>query len=122
MITIKFIPHKEQRYDTAGDYWMIKDNLQIRISDMKDWRYSYLVLIHELVEIFLCRLAGVNYKDIDAFDLSYKGVDPGLSKGAPYHKQHMFAMVVERMMSKVMKVKWREYNKVLDNLKWRKDD
>ena len=59
-INIETIPHGDQRYPTVGDYWDDENGvMQVRVSDMKDWRYEALVIIHELVEMFLTKHRGI---------------------------------------------------------------
>lgn len=77
-VLIRFIPHKEQAYDTVGDYGesftLLKGEkrrrrfLWFKVSKMKDWRYEFLVVIHELVEWAFVRHAGIKISEIDAFD------------------------------------------------------
>lgn len=81
-ILIRFIPHKEQAYDTVGDYGesltLLKGEKRRRrftwfaISKMKDWRYELLVVVHELVEWGLVKHAGIKISDIDAFDRDFE--------------------------------------------------
>ena len=62
-ITIKTIQHSKQRYDTCGDWWFDKKgNLQIRVSDMDNWKYEYLVGDHEVREALLCKDRGITQK------------------------------------------------------------
>lgn len=71
-IDFQIVPHKRQRYDTVGDYFFIRRILNFRISKMSDARYPILVFLHEMIEFFMCRLAGVKMKDIDRFDMEYE--------------------------------------------------
>ena len=59
-INIETIPHSDQRYPTVGDYWDDENGvIQVRVSDMKDWRYEALVVMHELIEMFLTKHRGI---------------------------------------------------------------
>ncbi len=120
-IRIKTIPHAKQRYDTAGDYWEKKEFgktvVHFRISAMHDTRYEQLVLIHELVEYFLVKLAGIDVKEIDAFDEAYEHLrgedddsEPGDDEDAPYYFQHQAASAVERLCAVMMGVNWLDYS------------
>lgn len=120
-ICINTIPDKEQRYDTVGDYWK-KDGVdEIKVSSVGKREYEFLVAIHEMVEQFLCENAGISDEDITKFDVEYEKnrktgdtSEPGGSEYAPYHKQHMFAEKIERMMTKECGLDWDDYNKYLN--------
>ena len=114
---IQVIPHSQQRYPTVGDYWIDDNNtLQIRISDLKDFRMNMLVLIHELVEVVLTEHAGIPEPDIMAFDIGFEATrslgnldEPGDDVRAPYSKQHGIATGIERIVAAVLGVNWKEY-------------
>jgi len=120
-ITITTIPHKAQRYPTAGD-WQIDTlgNLLITISALGDWRYEFLVALHELVEVVLCIARGIPQDIVDAFDMAWQEHDgleePGDDPAAPYHKEHQLAECFERWAAVLLLVKWRDYEKALDAL------
>ncbi len=40
-IHIKTVPHKEQRYNTVGDYWIEDRVIQIRVSEMGNEDYEF---------------------------------------------------------------------------------
>ena len=117
-INIKTIPDDEQRYDTVGDYWK-KDGVdEIKVSMMGNRQYEFLVAIHEMVEQFLCENAGITDEDITKFDVEYEekrkngdATEPGEDIYAPYHKQHMFAEKIEKMMAEECKIDWEDYSK-----------
>ena len=110
-ISIKVIPHKKQRYDTSGDYWIDKrGTIQIRISKAKNWRYEALLLMHELAEMFLCMERGISFKKIDLFDIQFQGDgEPGDDPKAPYHREHRWASRLERMFAAELGVNWEKY-------------
>lgn len=131
---IVVIPHSTHRYETVGDYW-IKGGLstEIRVSDcliaatedttepynptkvsetvqLAD-RYEFLLAVHELVEAFLCRDAGIDYHAIDVFDIGYEGDgEPGDNPAAPYHAQHVIATEIEHRLADVLGVDWDKYD------------
>lgn len=119
-ITIKIIPHSEQRYDTCGDWWISEEgNWHIAISELGDPRYNFLVALHELVEMALCCERGITPEIVDRFDIGYDGKyldDPGIDPKAPYHREHMSATVVERDIARKLHVGWEQYNKTIDSL------
>lgn len=127
-IDVKIIPHREQRYETVGDWFYNPANrtLWIRVSDLGDWRYNFLVAFHEQAEAVLCIHREVNEKDVTAFDIAYeverkKGNpknqgEPGDHYLAPYRKEHFFATSVERLMAAELGVNWEEYDKAVSSL------
>lgn len=125
-IRVKFIPHYEQRYPTVGDYWEDGGALEVRISQMADWRYGMLVLIHELIEYTAVKAAGIPLRLIDEFDIQFererdRGLhgqfeEPGNDRGAPYHKQHVWATRVEHVCAWLFMVKWKVYEHAVNSL------
>lgn len=123
-IIIKTIAHRDQRYDTCGDYWIDPDGTyQVRISNMPDWRFGALVLIHELFEMFWCIVNKIPFKAIDDFDMAYelhrkKGDDsePGDDSAAPYYTGHQLATGIERVAAAALGVRWEEYGDAIEAL------
>jgi hypothetical protein len=118
-IVARVIPHDEQRYETVGD-WRFHTALQVRVSEMRDWRYEMLVTIHEIVEAVLCRAAGIHDDVVDAFDAEHaqlggKG-EPGDSPDAPYRRQHGIATGIERLLAAEMGVDWVAYEEAVNAL------
>lgn len=122
-IVIETIDNKDQRYPTIGDYYTDSDGvLQVHVSKMND-KYEFLVVIHELIEQFLTEQRGIRNKDIDKFDMEFeknRTVDsldePGDDKKAPYHKEHQFASLIERLLCSELGVDWDAYIKESDGL------
>jgi len=117
-ITIETIPHKEQRYETVGD-WYYEENgdLRIKVSELSNWRLSALIAVHELVEVLLCQHRGVDQKTVDEFDMAFKGEgEPGDDPGAPYSYEHCFATGIERMLATGLGVQWKLYEDELNAL------
>jgi len=123
-IIIETIPHESQRYPTCGDWWWDKDGtLQIRVSDMKNWRFESLVAFHELCEVLICKHDGISQESVDAFDIAFEkkrkpgSVDePGDSIKAPYRKQHGIASGVERVLGAELGVDWNKYADKVESL------
>jgi hypothetical protein len=124
-INIETIPHGDQRYPTVGDYWDDSDGVvQVRVSDMKDWRFEALVVIHELIEMFLTKTRDIAEQDISDFDIKFEqsreqGLvtgEPGDHVNAPYRNEHFFATNLERLLSSELGVDWFEYDRVVDAL------
>jgi hypothetical protein len=118
---IRTIPHSEHRYETVGDYWDEGDTTQVRISQMGDTRMEFCVMIHELIEEFLCKRRGISEPNaIKPFDEAYEAKrpegdesEPGDSPDAPYHKEHVFATIIERQVADELELDWEEYSKAV---------
>lgn len=76
------------------------------------------VLIHELVEWFLCRQRGIPISEIDDFDQLFElerslgrhvNDEPGDSRDAPYAKEHRFAENIERQVVHEAGMRWDDY-------------
>lgn len=122
-IVIETIAHERQRYPTVGDWYYRRDPfsheevLHIRVSTSGDWRTDALVALHELVEVLLCKTAGVTQEAVDAFDKASVSDEPGDELDAPYRDQHCFAMAVERMVCAAMGYPWKEHEEKVDAIK-----
>ena len=123
-IHIKTIPSSRQRYSTCGDWWFKQNgDLEIRVSDMGDWRYEALVAFHELAEVLMCKKLGIKTSTVDAFDKKFEkereqGIhgedeEPGDADDAPYRKQHSMASALERTLSVMLDVSWNKYDKAI---------
>ena len=117
-ITIEFIPHLDQRYNTCGD-WRLSPtgDIEIKVSEMTTINGAFIVAVHELVEALLCDFNGITPDIVDEFDIPYKDLDgeAGDDPKAPYHIQHCIATGVERILAPLLGVAWREYeNELID--------
>jgi hypothetical protein len=128
VIEIRVIPHNSQRYDTVGDWWLDDGGWHIRVSETGNWRYNFLVVFHELLEVAWCCWKGVRQSDVDAFDREYErnrkpgdNSQPGDDPKAPYRVGHQFAEAAERLAAAVLCVNWGEYTKTLDSLEYTQD-
>jgi hypothetical protein len=119
-ITIKTIPHAEQRYETVGDWWCDdKGDIKIRVSSMGDWKKEALVAFHELAEVLLCKDRGITTEMVDAFDMQYEAdrdagkhpqdAEPGDDPACPCRDEHFFATSVERLLAQQLGVDWKTY-------------
>ena len=112
------------RYRTAGDYWE-EDNGKVcfRIASMSNPFTEGLLAIHEIVEWMLIKRAGIRIEDIDKFDKKFEdnrmpgNVDePGDELSAPYHKQHVWATIIERQVAALMNINWKEYDEAVQEV------
>lgn len=130
-MNIEVIPHKEQRYDTCGDYWEDKDGaIQFRISDLSDGRYELSVLFHEMFELFRLQERGITIPSIDRFDVAFEDLrtkypallgsqEPGNMVSAPYHKEHVEATKLERfVLCDLFGEEWDAYDALIDSLEY----
>ena len=125
-INIRTIPHRRQRYSTCGDYWQNADTLRLKVSKMPEWRWEFLVAVHELIEWGLCKHAGVGLSNIDRFDIQFekdreahqwpKDLEPGDDPRAPYHSQHFLATSIERILAYALGVNWKAYEDYVESL------
>jgi hypothetical protein len=118
------IPHKFQAYETVGNWQILPDGTPVVfVSDMKDWRYNFLVMLHEFVEVFLCRHSGISQKQVDRFDIAYEKNrpegnedEPGDDPRAPYRVEHCIATGIERIAAGFLGVSWKEYEQAINEL------
>jgi hypothetical protein len=138
-VVIELIDHKDQRYETSGDWFRLQNTL--------DWKHPYLrkdecilvirasrlthdpenlfalaVAYHELGEALACLANGIDEHAVDHFDVNFKGKgEPGDSPHAPYARQHNFASACEAILIGAMGLSWGLYEKAIESLpKWRK--
>ena len=104
------------RYPTLGDY-STPDNgetIDVTVAETGDWRFNFLVAIHETIEAVLCRHAGIEFEKVDAFDFPFYGAgEPGDNPAAPYHKQHAIASNIEFQICQALGLDWNNYEAVL---------
>jgi hypothetical protein len=136
-VIINSVPHKDQRYDTCGDwyyapaYWesmsepngLPSDCIFINVSQLKDRQEMILIAIHELIEAVLCEAKGITQTQVDEFDkmfegtlLSIAGNEPGDSVEAPYYKEHQIATGIERILAAELGVDWSSYEQHIKEL------
>lgn len=114
---------REVRCNQAGDWWNKDDETTMANSvPMSDERSEFAVLIHELVEAFLCRYAGVTEQSVLNHDVMFEKeradglhdewVEAGDDPRAPYKDQHFVATTIERILCVAMKLPW-EYHEAI---------
>lgn len=128
LITLKTIPHEDQRYDTCGDYKEVTyDNDQkvchITISKLNNSEMEACVAVHELIEYILVKHNKINLKKIDEFDIEFENNrqkgntdEPGDNPNAPYHDAHVFATQIEKMLVAKLEIDWKKYSQLIDSL------
>jgi hypothetical protein len=100
-IILETCPPAQMRYETVGDWFVNEDGDWVirSIHEITDDN-GFLVALHELVEMMLCKKAGITQHQVDDFDLAYTGeYEPGDEPTAPYRAQHRQAMLIEYLMA-----------------------
>ena len=118
------VPHAEQRYSTIGDYRTDTfGTTHFRVSNMGNPDYEFLTSIHEQIEAYICKRAGISEDDIDKFDMEWENEriagdtsEPGDSPEAPYHLEHMFATKIEKQLAEKLGVNWNDYEEAINYL------
>lgn len=120
-IICRAIPHKEQAYDTIGDYHEDKDGSWIFSVSRMNVDYEFMVIIHEMIEWYLTQKKGLNEEKIAAFDKKFKeeqargehpNIDePGNAPDCPYRQEHSFATNIEKMLADELGQDWDEYDR-----------
>jgi hypothetical protein len=133
-IDIRTIPHSEQRYPSAGDWWW--DSawliLNIRVSRMSNPRYEFCLAVHELVEAMLCYFANVPSEAVDGFDFAYEEAHargdshypcgcprqqysmPGDDVHSPYRREHRLADLFDYGLAAIMGLDRDDYDAQVD--------
>lgn len=125
-VCILVIPHEQQRYDTVGDWWFDKDSsiLEIRVSELGNYKQEMIVALHEFIEAILCLSRGIKEEDVTTFDRTYEQQrlvgdttsEPGDSIAAPYYNEHQFATAMEKFMAKELELEWGKYEEKINSL------
>jgi hypothetical protein len=132
-IVIEVIPHRDQRYNTVGDWQFTRDGLgsatelNIKVSEIGEAGESMLIAIHELVEAILCEFGGIEEKAVDEFDMNWLPrkaywdsdvmiSEPGEDDRAPYYTQHQTATGIERIVAMRLWTNWARYEARVDKL------
>lgn len=125
-VEINVIPHRKQRYPTAGD-WIIKnDVIKINVSKTGDKYMDALIYVHELIETLVATRQGISEEDVTAFDKAFedersKGwqtpdAEPGDDHRAPYRDAHGFATCIERLLCDKLGIDWQAYEQRIQTL------
>ncbi len=117
-IIIRVIDHNQQEYDTAGNYFEEGGVWNITISKMGFW-HELFCAIHELYELCVCLHRGIKNDAITEFDLNnIEHPDPGMLPDAPYHKEHIAALAIEKSACLESKQNWTKHDNQFGKLKW----
>jgi hypothetical protein len=101
------------RYPTCGDWLFNKDgHLHVTVAEHeKNDRSAFLVALHEMVEAYLCKEAGIEEEAVSKWDIDNPALEePGDHPDAPYHKEHMVATQVEKIVAEALGHDWNDHN------------
>lgn len=122
-VTIRTVTPDEIRNKDAGDWRHLSDltdesqSFQVLVKNVNnDWRYTFLVALHELIECALCRSRAISDATVTAFDkvATSQGIaEAGAMSEAPYHKEHSFATAIEMLMASELGITWGDYDKAI---------
>ena len=109
---LQSIEHKDQRYDTVGD-WTVgpRGEYTISVSNHLVQDEQFLIMLHEMIEAYLCTGDNITQQQVDEFDLQwlkdhagpkYENDEPGDDPKAPYGKQHRKAMIIEHLVANML--------------------
>lgn len=114
------VPIERQRFTTLGDWWEENPGeFVIAITEMVDWRYEFLILVHELIEWAVCQQRGVSTRKADEFDEMWEQElaegkhrvedEAGFDRRCPYRMGHIWGCRAEWLLAGLLKVRWHDY-------------
>lgn len=120
-VEMSTLPHQCQPYATCGNWVLTGEGICVDVSQMHNNDYHFLVMIHELVEAYLCWKRGITQDAVDAFDIAFEAnrtddSEPGHDPSAPYHHEHVFAEYIERLVAQELGVNWGVYDRIVSDL------
>lgn len=132
-IQIDTIDHKNQAYETCGDWRVEGDTVHIFVSEMSDHRYEALVAIHELVEVLIETVKRTGELSLpppslieatDAFDKAFEAgrppdddeSEPGCVPACPVYQGHMVATATEHLAAMVLGIDYNHYSSEIEGL------
>jgi hypothetical protein len=125
-IHILTVPNEEikvRKGFTGADWWWDDaGDLQVRVAaELTDWREAMALAMHESAEALMCKHNGVTVGQVDEFDAKFKDgheidVNAGDESDSPYKLEHTYATAIERVLTGVLGVDWKEYDTRLGKL------
>jgi hypothetical protein len=120
-MVLRSIPHKNHRYVTCGDYFKEGKYWQV-VTSKTNADMEFLVLIHEMIELYLTQKRGIAEPKIKAFDEMFekerdsgkwKDEEPGDDRRAPYYNEHQFSTKIEKLCCDELKIDWDKYEETM---------
>jgi hypothetical protein len=117
LICMEQVPPAEMRYADVGDWHFSHKGLEIRVPRGLSDDETLLIMVHELVEAYAARTAGLTEDDASRWDVAHHDAEsPGDLSRAPYHHQHAMANKVERKLEAVLHVDDAAYQADVDRV------
>jgi hypothetical protein len=127
-LEINDLPPIPVRSEQAGDwtYDKLTFHLTAVSAELGNRKSEFAILIHEIMEAFLCRESGVSDADVVKFDDQYEDErknghhkerdEPGDDPRAPYRQEHMAATHVERAVCMALGITWQAHDEVVQRM------
>lgn len=107
-------------YATAGDWrFWTNGSLEVTVSQMGDPDAEFVVMIHELIEAYLCRKNSITHDQVSEFDRLFEAerengkhsamAEPGDDPRAPYRRTHQFATAIEMLILHELGGSWPDH-------------
>lgn len=112
-IEVKTVDPSAMRYPTAGDWeWLPDGALMLKVPEYGGNDVSVLlVAIHEMIEAYLCKRDGITDEMVTKWDTDNPLLEePGDELAAPYHKQHVIAMCIEKECATATRTDWLKHD------------
>lgn len=110
------VPEEMIRCDQTGDWSYSDYSITAFVSEKCCPESQLAILIHELVEAYLCKRDAIKESEVCDFDemfekerksgLHKETEEPGDDPRAPYREQHMAATHVERAVCAALDILW----------------
>lgn len=120
-------------YPTVGD-WQAWTNGKIlaTVSSMASPDAEFVILLHEIIEAYLCRKRGITGEQVAAFDrifelergagLHSSMAEPGDHPQAPYRREHQFSTMIEMAVFHELGGAWPDHCCDVADMPERKDN
>lgn len=115
-LSFAVIPLAQMRMHDVGD-WLVSPSgtISVIVADTGSRRYNFLIGLHEAIEAKLCVRHGITQQEVDDWDTKFPMLG-GDSVLAPYHREHVWATRVERIVAILLGVRWQAYDKCISTV------
>jgi hypothetical protein len=111
------VRHAVQPYNTIGYWFLVSagDEIHVNVSRLDSRNEEFLVMIHELIEAYLCLNSQISDDEVTKWDKNHPDplIEPGELEGCPYRDAHLFATKIEKLLADKLKVDWVKYEENL---------
>ena len=109
-IIINVVAPVAMRYQTVGDWQVYEHTLGVTVADSGNALTNLFVGLHEAIEAVLFLDRGGSEEAVDKFDMQWKNSraydEAGDDPTAPYHREHVLATIIERMLVHAAHLTW----------------